>query len=273
MSPEKCSITAGFLDYPERKLFHLLLRPSALPARGSVLFLHPFAEEMHKSRRNVSAAARLLAQSGYNVLLPDLSGCGDGSGEFSQATWSLWVEDATRALGVLADLEQVPVSIWGLRLGALLATQLAGNRSDISQLLLWQPVLNGEQQIDQFIRLETAANMLDGSGVFDRKTLWNELREGRSLEVAGYELSSELALGIAKIRLNDLTPQCPVKWLEVGSASSVALPSNNVIAHWEERGLQVESHVVAGQPFWRTHDSAINKELQDATLAMLKNHE
>ena len=76
------SLEAGFLPYRERHLFHVLMCPREAEVRGSILFLHAFAEEMHMSRRNISSQARLLAAAGYNVMLLDLTGCGDGAGEF-----------------------------------------------------------------------------------------------------------------------------------------------------------------------------------------------
>ena len=52
------------------------------PARGAVLHLHAFAEEMNKSRRMVALQARALAEAGFAVLQIDLHGCGDSGGDF-----------------------------------------------------------------------------------------------------------------------------------------------------------------------------------------------
>tara|TARA_R110000823_G_scaffold210224_15_gene340624 strand:+ start:15388 stop:16200 length:813 start_codon:yes stop_codon:yes gene_type:complete len=269
MTIRECSITAGFLECPERPLFHLLLRPTNQPALGSVLYLHPFAEEMHKSRRNVAAMARLLATSGFNVMLPDLSGCGDGPGEFRDADWETWRADAAVALAALRAIDSVPVTLWGLRLGALLACELSQSENDLQRLLLWQPVLNGEQQIDQFLRLRSAAAAVDSSAGFDRKTLWGELRAGRSLEIAGYELSSALALQMSRLRLHDLMPSCAVRWLEVSPTAQFTLPSVNVQAHWRDQGVEVAQTAVTGEPFWRNHDAPINTDLQRTSVELL----
>lgn len=234
------------------------------------MFLHAFGEEMHKARRTVAAQARLLAAEGYNVVLLDLSGCGDGAGDFADATWQLWHADAAFALQYLRSLDSGPVSLWGLRLGALLACEMAQAVGDIAQLILWQPVLNGEQQIDQFLRLRTAASAVGDGAVFDRKSLWGELRAGRTLEIAGYELSPELALGIAQSRLLDLIPPCPVAWLEIGGVEGqLARPSQNVISHWIDHGVRVDSRSLRGEAFWRNHDAPVNKELLRATREML----
>jgi exosortase A-associated hydrolase 2 len=239
-----------------------------MEAHSSVLFLPPFAEEMHKSRRIVASQARELAANGYRVMLLDLTGCGDAGGEFADASWQLWLQDVQCAARALAGMDHVPLIFWGLRLGALLACEASRGRSDIQKLVFWQPVLNGEQQVDQFLRLKTAVSAVNSPSTFDRKSLWTELRAGRSLEIAGYELSSALALELARARLNDCTPACPVQWLEIGSAASsnLAVASTNVIAHWREQGVRVESAAVEGDPFWRIIDADLNPQLQRATL-------
>jgi len=269
MASRECSISAGFLDRPEKPLFHLMLRPTNRTAHSSVLYLHPFAEEMHKSRRNVAAMARLLAASGFNVMLLDLSGCGDGAGEFRDVDWEVWRTDAADALAALRAMDSLPITLWGLRLGALLACELSQGESDLQRLLLWQPVLNGEQHIDQFLRLRSAAAAVDSNAGFDRKSLWGELRAGRSLEIAGYEISSALALQMSKLRLHDLLPSCAVNWLEVSANAQFTLPSANVQEHWREQGVELAYAGVTGDSFWRNHDASINNDLQRATMELL----
>lgn len=271
MNPGKCSIRADFLEHQGRKLFYLLFQPSEVEARGSVLFLPPFTEEMNKSRHIVAVQARDIAAKGYNVLLLDLTGCGDSGGEFVDASWQIWLQDAAFAVHTLTNLGAGPLIFWGLRMGALLACELSQSRTDVEKLILWQPTLNGEQQIDQFLRLRTVLSVVNGQEPFDRKTLWNELRSGRSLEIAGYELSSTMALEMAKRRLNDLRPGCPVHWLEIGNLPNrrFSVASENVIRNWRGQGSRVEVMSVQGEPFWRIPEAGINPELQSNTLELL----
>ena len=109
MNSAHCDIEPGFLDHPERRLFHVTHRPAGGEARGSFLFLHALAEEMHMSRRNVAAQARAMAAAGYNVMLLDLTGCGDADGDFADATWHTWLDDARFALQTLREQAPVPV--------------------------------------------------------------------------------------------------------------------------------------------------------------------
>ena len=239
-----------------------------MPAHSSILFLPPFAEEMNKSRHIVASQARALAAAGNAVMLLDLTGCGDAGGDFLDASWQVWLQDALFAADTLVAMGAGPLNLWGLRLGALLACEVSQARTDIQKLMLWQPVLNGEQQIDQFLRLRTVSSAVNGGVSFDRKMLWNELRAGRPLEIAGYELSSAMALELAKARLNDLNPVCQnVHWLEIGGLSrdTFSVASESVIANWEEQGIEVGKEGLPGDPFWRTVDAAINLPLQCST--------
>jgi exosortase A-associated hydrolase 2 len=268
MTPGKCGVKAEFLEHLGRKLFCLILEPADNADRGSILFLPPFAEEMHKSRRLVACQARELAEAGYRVMLLDITGCGDSGGDFSDASWKIWLQDAQFAAHFLIDQGTGPLYLWGLRMGALLACELAHERAEFQKLVLWQPVLNGEQQVDQFLRLRTVPFSANTEATFDRKSLWKELRAGRSLEIAGYELSSKLALELARARLNDLRPQGQVRWLEIGMVpdARLAAGSENVVAHWREQGISVDTGIVKGDPFWRSVDADINLALQQRTL-------
>lgn len=223
---------------------------------------------MNKSRRIVAHQARQLAAAGSRVMVLDLTGSGDASGDFQDASWDVWLQDARMAADTLAALDSVPMSLWGLRLGALLACELAQVQPVFAQLMLWQPVLNGEQQIDQFLRLRTMASVVNNTASFDRKALWNELRAGRTLEIAGYELSSAMALEMAKTRLNDLRPQCQlIHWMEIGVSAQPSFPvaSEGVMTRWQGQGIQVAREYVQGDPFWRTVDADINVPLQRST--------
>ena len=65
--------------------------------RRAMVYVHPFAEEMNKSRRMAALQARALADAGWAVLQIDLAGCGDSSGDFGDADWATWVADVRTA--------------------------------------------------------------------------------------------------------------------------------------------------------------------------------
>src|SRR5687768_12103707 len=187
---------------------------------GSVLYVHPFAEEMNKSRRMAALQARTFAARGYNVLQIDLFGCGDSSGDFGEARWALWKNDVRLALEWLGAHARGPVHVWGLRLGALLAADCAReNDRFFASMVLWQPLISGAQFLTQFLRLRLASEMLAGAaGIHDTERLRAELAAGKALEVAGYELAPELAFAIERLDLAALAPkELPAQWFEVNA--------------------------------------------------------
>ena len=56
---------AFFLPAPDGQRFCIHHPGRAADARGALLYLHPFAEEMHKSRRMGALQSRALADAGH----------------------------------------------------------------------------------------------------------------------------------------------------------------------------------------------------------------
>ncbi|HEY0060986.1 MAG TPA: hydrolase 2, exosortase A system-associated [Telluria sp.] len=235
--------------------------------RGALVYLHPFAEEMNKSRRMAALQARALAAAGYGVLQIDLHGCGDSDGDFGDARWEHWLADVAAARAWLEQRVGQPAGLWGLRLGALLALDYA-NSHPLPQLVLWQPVLQGANYLTQFLRLRLASDMLDESApAGGTKELRAQLAAGDTLEIAGYHLAPQLAARIDTLDAASLQPACPTHWFELVAAAERPLPpaATRVAQAW---GAQ-EVRKVAGAPFWSTQEIAEVPALIAATCAAL----
>jgi alpha/beta superfamily hydrolase len=74
--------------------------------------VHPFVEEMNKSRRMAALQSRSLAARGYSVLQIDLFGCGDSSGDFADASWEIWVQDVVLGAQWLSQRVGGAVALW-----------------------------------------------------------------------------------------------------------------------------------------------------------------
>jgi exosortase A-associated hydrolase 2 len=249
------TIEPFYLTLGVHSLFCLFLTPTVSTPKASVLYLHPFAEEMHKSRRMAALQAREFAQAGYAVLQIDLIGCGDSSGDFADARWETWLESAQAAYHWLKQKLESPIILWGLRLGATLAVDLSAQCPEIAGLLLWQPVINGENYLTQFLRIKVASEMFA-----ERKTGVKELREllssGESVEVGGYLLAPALCSSLDKIRLAELPISVPAYWFEVtqNPTPEPSPASAKVIAAWVESGINVYAQTVVGDIFWATQE-------------------
>lgn len=229
--------------------------------RGSILYIHPFGEEMNKSRRMAALQARAFSDIGFAVLQIDLFGCGDSSGQFCEARWNIWKEDLAIALNWMKNRITGPVTLWGLRLGALLALDYAMNEAEaINRIILWQPVTNGESFLNQFLRLQMANEMLanpDSGKVGSTKMMRQKLTNGEMLEVAGYELAPALAAAIDRLRAAELlVRKSNINWFEIVSESGLNLSpaAVKVIAEWKREGVNPQLHLVSCPPFWASQE-------------------
>lgn len=263
-----------FLDAVAGKRFCLYHAPDVrTESRGAFIYIHPFAEEMNKSRRIAACQARALAAQGYAVLQIDLLGCGDSSGDFADARWEIWKADLAAAHAWLRSETSASIHLWGIRLGALLALDFSREfNGAIHGLLLWQPVLRGDVYLTQFLRLQVAADMLTGQTPGDQGTrkLRDRLRAGESVEVAGYRIAPALADSIDSVDAALLAPHCPTQWFELTQTPERPLSTaiSRVAADWTQGGASLVITRVPCPPFWLSQESPECPDLFAATNAL-----
>jgi exosortase A-associated hydrolase 2 len=274
---DAASLTAlpFFLSADQGERFCLYHEPEpGVAPRGAILYVHPFAEELNKSRRMVSLQARAYAASGFGVLQIDLYGCGDSSGDLATARWETWLNDLARAWQWLAERDLGPRYLWGLRLGALLALDFAAHARP-EALILWQPALSGRAHLNQFARLQSTARLFSSVPAAEQQT-----------EVAGYLMAPALSAAIDRLDAAALAPRCPVQWLELsasptsaaddyaiaaGGAGVTLQPASALlIERWLAGGTQVQAYPLRGQPFWSSAEIGIVPELLAASSAALE---
>jgi len=205
--------------------------------RGVFIYVHPFGDEMNKSRRMVALQARAFATMGFGVLQMDLFGCGDSNGEFGKARWDIWKQDLEIA--------------WS-----------------------WLENISGELFLTQFLRLRLANEMLAGGSekTTGTQAIRSSLAIGERLEVAGYELAPDLAVAIDSLRaIKLLVPKVPVHWFEIVSKSGRTMPpaGAKVVRAWEKEGSNPQVHLVPCVPFWATQEITECPELISATTKVL----
>lgn len=264
-TPAAADFRAFFLDGSAGKLFCVYFEPQG-ECRGAVLLCPPFAEEMNKSRRMMSLTAAALAARGYGVLLLDLFGTGDSEGDFGDADWPTWQDDVQHGARWLLEHLAAPLAVIGIRLGALLALEVARSCADsVQKLVLWQPVVAGKTFMTQFLRLKMASELAGSAAGTSTRELREKSADGETLEIAGYQLSSSL---LAAVDDCDLRKQVPpegveVAWLEVvGDEARPPTPvSRSVVSEWQSAGVAVELATVTGEPFWSTPEIALAPDL------------
>lgn len=257
----------------ERGQRFCLLYPGAsdTPARGALLYVHPFGEEMNKSRRMAALQARAFAQRGWDVMQIDLYGCGDSSGEFRDATWDTWLGDVHAAWDWLAQRSRQPVWLWGLRAGCLLADAAARSRGVPARLLLWQPVLSGQRHLQQFLRTRVTGAAIDGGSRASVGALRETLAREGVLEVSGYPLGATLAEGLNTAWLEAPPRGSVVQWFEVlpHEHSGMSEAALRQMETWNREGCRTTSNTVVGPAFWQTQEINQCPALIESTISSM----
>ena len=262
-----------FLDASPGKRFCLYHPPGkGGPLSQAFIYIHPFAEEMNKSRRMAALQAKVFAAMGVGVLQIDLYGCGDSEGDFGDATWETWKNDVEYAHQWLIQQGFTSVHFWGLRLGALLALDYAeGAGMGSVKFVLWQPVVSGKSFLTQFLRLKLVSKLMSDDA--DKKAtnvqgFREKLRAGEALEIAGYTLSSAMAAAIDALKLGQLAVKnSEVYWFEItpGTGRGLSPASTSIVEIWNQSGICPKVALMPGLPFWATQEIGECSELLAAT--------
>lgn len=261
-----------FIEGGRGRLFAMDYVPDPVRNRREyVIFVPPFAEEMNRSRRMAVLQARRLADLGYGAVVFDLYGTGDSAADFKDARWGIWVDDIGAVVRWLRHKGVEAINLLALRLGALLAMEYARRReAHLNRVVLWQPLISGSAALTQFLRLRLAADM---KGRTQDKESTRSLRalltSGSALEVAGYDLAAELASAVDAALLEELAPDdLPATyWLELSAQEGSQLSPGSVraVEKLQQRGLDIRTAVVVGEPFWSLQEVTVAPELLDAT--------
>lgn len=249
-----------FIDSPSGALFAVYWPPLGASLNKVILHVPAFAEEMNKSRHMVALQAKTLSNQGYAMLVVDLLGTGDSSGDFGEATWQIWLQNIADAINWLKEQGAQSVSLWGLRLGALLAMDFSSqNPGVVDRLLLWQPVLNGDVFVTQFLRLRVATAMMN-SAMPQEKTsdMKKQLLNGQALEVAGYTLNPDLICPLLGLKADHFTSlginEIVIFELVARDNSELSIVNQQFLTKLHTCGINAFLHPVVGESFWASQE-------------------
>lgn len=261
-----------FLEGHTGRIFALYLAPREM-IRGALLYIPPFGEEMNRSRSLVAEQARKLAELGYACLLLDVYGTGDSQGELDRAEWNIWRGDVSTATTWLEDRTGCPTTLWGLRLGALLAADMANSEPlRYDRMLLWQPVTDGKLFLTSLLRQRVAFIMGKSLPAETTDQMRENLLAGGNLEISGYSLAGDLARVIDIKRILDFAhiPKVKLEWFEniVSPDMPPPLGSQRVIDQLRADGGQIDLHTFTDPPLWLLHKRTEAPQLIEKTTAL-----
>ena len=270
MKPTSTTLCPVVIAGPSGPLIAFYHPPaSGVEARGGVLVVPAFAEEMNRCRSMVTMQAHALAALGHGVLVLDPTGTGDSSDDFCNATWERWRDDLHCGAQWLQAQGLPCRTLWGLRLGAIMAMELATSLPEVQRLLLWQPVVAGKTYWTQFLRIRIAAEMGQAGGVKTTEELRQRSARGEVVAVSGFEVGAELACRLDTLSLPDTVPPpgLQVDWFEVLADAETMLPKANAkaVEVLRGRGVAVNLVTVTGPAFWQVHERDVAPALVAAT--------
>ncbi len=264
---------ALYIDDGRGGRLYALYSTPRVPARGVLLYIHPFAEEMNRSRRMVALAARAFVDAGWGVLQVDLAGCGDSSGETADACWEGWLGNIDAALAWLTERHRGRVVLWGLRAGCLLISEWLARAASNLPVMYWQPVSSGRQHMTHFLLLKVAGEL---PGDQDAKSIIQGMRSrldmGGSVDVAGYTIGAGIVKGFEQGVLDFPAGYAGrAAILEVTSSSRRELTPilASFVGRWRQGGMQIDTDVAEGPAFWLTQEVTVVPALIELTKRAL----
>jgi len=115
-----------------------------------VVICHPIVQEYIRSHRAMYQVAAQLARAGFPCLRFDYYGTGDSNGDDLDGNPTQWQTDLRAAIQELKRRSHVEsVYLVGLRFGATLAAMVSAGRIDIQGVVLWEPVINGNDYLQE----------------------------------------------------------------------------------------------------------------------------
>lgn len=245
--------TPFFFPNGNYRLFGVLHEPQEPAKNQGFVFCAPFAEEKLWAHRVFVSFARDLAAKGYPVLRFDYMGNGDSEGNFEESSLETMLSDTRCAIRMLREKVSgvESVNLLGLRLGATIAALAQENGSDISQLILWEPVVDGSTYMREMLRI----NLSTQTAVY-KKILYNtdaliqKMKDGETVNVDGYEMSWPLYEQIAGIDLINRNSACEGRVLIVQISRKEGKISQP-LEKLKEKYTRCELAVAVEEPFWK----------------------
>jgi exosortase A-associated hydrolase 2 len=273
MSNEEITVLPRFLGEEGDKFLTLRFGCTGVP-KAHIVFIPPFVEEMNRCRSLVATQAREFARTGYTCTLLDFYGTGDSQGQLCDASLQVWKDNIRLTIDGLQNEADVPLILWGLRLGGLIALDYAATSPRPPQhIILWQPVNAAKVYITQVLRQRVASLMVNGLPPETTKEIRKKLEDGEQVEISGYTLAGGLIRDLENIELSAMGHLCPgnIYWLEhvTEEGKEIGVAARKAVDQLVEQGNRVEIRTFCDPPIWLIHERDFAPQLLSCTSGLL----
>jgi len=178
-------------------LFGCYHAPEAESRRDcGVVLCYPIGHEYMQFHRAYRQLALHLSRVGFAVLRFDFLGCGDSAGNGEEARIHQWLSDISTAISEMKRRSHVAeFCLVGLRLGGTLSMMVGAERTDISGMVLWDPVLRGTAYVEKLTTLHQ--KMLRLAHVIEK----DEAKREKPSEILGFPYRESLLVDIENLDL------------------------------------------------------------------------
>ncbi len=176
-----------FFGQADEKLFGFLHQPKKTGNNTAILLCYPVGQEYIRIYRSYKLLANQLSNNGSYVMRFDYFGTGDSSGSSEECNFKHLSQNINQAIEQLKEKSGIDkVSIVATRLGATVAASVSSKRNDVDDLLLLDPVINGNEYIKNL--KNTHREMLVDSNRFSRPRSADECNTN---ELLGFNFSNQ----------------------------------------------------------------------------------
>lgn len=200
------------------------------PGAPVVIFHHGFSGTKVEAHRIFVKCARQLTENGFDAFRFDFFGSGDSDGDLSDATLSIWIQNALDAAAYVTSKGKKQIVFLGFSIGAFVAAAAAARIAPLG-LALWAPIFHPLKRI---LRESALIDQARKSGFADYQG-----------EIVKYKLVEDAArFTIPNMYVGYKNPICIIH----GTADESARlwESTRFAKLYRAQGANVESHAVKG---------------------------
>lgn len=183
---------------------------------GGVVICSSTHAELLKAYHLEVQLGRALARRGIAVQRFHYRGDGNSEGNPQDLTLPNMISAALEAKDLLKTRTQVDrVATVGVRLGAFPAVTIVESGQPS---ILWDPVINTHRFFRDAIRSHAISGIKGGEQPERESVILERLESEGSIEILGYEITSDFYRSVSNLDLTTLTPDGPILLVPFGSA-------------------------------------------------------